>query len=317
MFSGNYNDLSDKPTLFDGNYNNLSNKPTIPTSTSQLTNDSGFVTATNHNHDGAYVSKSTYETDQATQSVTNSGLSGRIGDVEDQMALLAKNKANKSEVYTKTEIDNKGFLVSEDLPTKTSDLVNDSGYITKAVSPTELNSRFAISNSATDLTANLSSTQITSANTAYRIRGIAYGVDKFVAVNQGGIIQYSTDNGASWTAIPQFTTNAITSVTYGKGVFVCIDYINSGGGNVYKSTDGINWELTTTLTDSLENIVYANGRFVVVGNGGLVTFSDDLVTFTRANTGTTNALIGITYGQDKYVAVSSAGQLIYSVDGIH
>lgn len=29
-FSGSYNDLTNKPTLFDGNYNSLSNKPTIP-----------------------------------------------------------------------------------------------------------------------------------------------------------------------------------------------------------------------------------------------------------------------------------------------
>ena len=32
VFSGNYNDLSNKPALFSGNYNDLSNLPTIPTS---------------------------------------------------------------------------------------------------------------------------------------------------------------------------------------------------------------------------------------------------------------------------------------------
>ena len=45
-FDGNYNSLSNKPSLFDGNYNSLSNKPTIPTQTSQLTNNSGFITGT-------------------------------------------------------------------------------------------------------------------------------------------------------------------------------------------------------------------------------------------------------------------------------
>lgn len=30
LFDGNYNSLTNKPTLFDGNYNSLSNKPTIP-----------------------------------------------------------------------------------------------------------------------------------------------------------------------------------------------------------------------------------------------------------------------------------------------
>jgi hypothetical protein len=44
-FSGNYNDLTNKPTLFSGSYNDLTNKPTIPTLTSQLTNDSGFLTS--------------------------------------------------------------------------------------------------------------------------------------------------------------------------------------------------------------------------------------------------------------------------------
>ena len=37
--------ILNKPVLFSGNYNDLSNKPTIPTKTSQLTNDSGFLTS--------------------------------------------------------------------------------------------------------------------------------------------------------------------------------------------------------------------------------------------------------------------------------
>ena len=48
LFSGSYNDLTDKPTggsTFSGSYADLSNKPTIPTLTSQLTNDSGFLTS--------------------------------------------------------------------------------------------------------------------------------------------------------------------------------------------------------------------------------------------------------------------------------
>jgi hypothetical protein len=47
-FSGNYNDLTDKPTLFSGNYNDLTNKPTIPTvptKVSAFTNDKGYLTS--------------------------------------------------------------------------------------------------------------------------------------------------------------------------------------------------------------------------------------------------------------------------------
>ena len=43
LFSGSYNDLTNKPVLFSGNYDDLTNKPTIPTKTSNLTNDSGFI----------------------------------------------------------------------------------------------------------------------------------------------------------------------------------------------------------------------------------------------------------------------------------
>lgn len=47
LFSGDYNDLDNKPPAFTGNYNDLSNKPTIPTLTSQLINDAGFITNNN------------------------------------------------------------------------------------------------------------------------------------------------------------------------------------------------------------------------------------------------------------------------------
>ena len=42
--TGSYVDLLNKPTLFSGSYNDLTDKPTIPTSTSQLINDSNFIT---------------------------------------------------------------------------------------------------------------------------------------------------------------------------------------------------------------------------------------------------------------------------------
>lgn len=45
LFSGAYADLTGKPTLFSGDYSELSNKPTIPTNNNQLTNGSNFITA--------------------------------------------------------------------------------------------------------------------------------------------------------------------------------------------------------------------------------------------------------------------------------
>ena len=45
LFSGDYDDLTNKPTLFSGDYDDLINKPSIPSKVSDLTNDSGFLTA--------------------------------------------------------------------------------------------------------------------------------------------------------------------------------------------------------------------------------------------------------------------------------
>jgi len=45
LFNGQYSSLTGLPTLFNGDYNTLTNKPTIPTTTSQLTNNSGFLTS--------------------------------------------------------------------------------------------------------------------------------------------------------------------------------------------------------------------------------------------------------------------------------
>lgn len=51
LFSGAYADLSGKPALFSGSYSDLTNKPAIPvavTKTSQLENDSGYVTSVSY-----------------------------------------------------------------------------------------------------------------------------------------------------------------------------------------------------------------------------------------------------------------------------
>lgn len=44
LFSGDYNDLQNKPMVFSGNYDDLVGAPTVPNRTSQLYNDSTFLT---------------------------------------------------------------------------------------------------------------------------------------------------------------------------------------------------------------------------------------------------------------------------------
>ena len=79
---------------FSGNYNDLTNKPTIPTKTSQLQNDSGFLSSAVTSFNG--------NTGAITYTAPVTSVNGNTG------------------------------AVTISVPTKTSDLTNDSGFITSA-----------------------------------------------------------------------------------------------------------------------------------------------------------------------------------------
>lgn len=93
-FSGNYNDLNGKPDLsiyelkseaFSGNYNDLSNKPTIPTSTSDLTNNSGFITSSD---------------------IPVTSVNGQTGDVTLNIPTKTSDLENDSEFITNESLEN-------------------------------------------------------------------------------------------------------------------------------------------------------------------------------------------------------------------
>ena len=111
-FSGDYNDLTNKPSLhshsnktildtvtdekitewdnkstFSGNYNDLTNKPTIPTKTSQLTNDSGYVTSSSlHSHSNKTV-LDTITSDKVASWDNKSDFSGDYNDLTNKPTI--------------------------------------------------------------------------------------------------------------------------------------------------------------------------------------------------------------------------------------
>ena len=123
-FSGDYNDLTNKPALhshsnkntldtisdekitewdnksdFSGSYNDLTNKPTIPTKTSQLKNDSGYVTSTSlHSHaNKAVLDKIT--ANKVTSWDNKSDFSGDYNDLTNKPTIPTVD-VNKSYVDT-------------------------------------------------------------------------------------------------------------------------------------------------------------------------------------------------------------------------
>lgn len=104
---------------FSGNYSDLSNKPTIPSKTSDLTNDSGFINAS-----GAPVQS----VDGDTGTVTTNAVKVVAQTLTEAQKGIARTNIGAG---TSSFSGDYGDLSNKPtIPTKTSDLTNDSGFLT-------------------------------------------------------------------------------------------------------------------------------------------------------------------------------------------
>lgn len=125
----NWNNKSD----FSGSYNDLTDKPNIPSKTSDLTNDSEFITKSVDDLDNYTL----------TNELANVAFSGNYNDLSNKPTLANvatsgnyNDLSNKPTIPTKTSqlTNDSGYITNAGVPTKTSQLINDSGYIDKTVS---------------------------------------------------------------------------------------------------------------------------------------------------------------------------------------
>lgn len=146
--------------------------------------------------------------------------------------------------------------------------------------------------------------------------GLTYGNGKFVAVaassDKGA---YSTD-GVTWTEMSMPTSRDWASVTYGDGKFVAVVVDSLYGAY---SADGISWtEMSMPASRIWRRVAYGNGKFVAVGAGSdKGAYSTDGISWTEMSMPTSRSWIGLTYGDDKFVAVAyNSDKGAYSTDGI-
>ena len=246
-FSGNYNDLTNKPTLFSGNYNELYNIPAIPTSTSDLINDSGFITG-----------------------ITSGQILSALGYTPQNQATAFSGDYNS--------LINKPTIPT--VPTNVSAFTNDSGYITAADIPdtssflteTEIDSKIAgaVTGGTVDLSSYVTTTNLTTALSDYvttsdltttlasyqpSVDLTAYytktEVDALITPHFSGSYNDLTDT----PTIPDLTGYA--TQTY---VDTAIGNVNGGGGNV---------DLTGYATET-----YVNQQISAASLGGVANIND-------------------------------------------
>lgn len=152
----NSSDLSAVATS--GSYNDLSNLPTIPSRTSQLTNDSGYITSAQVPtiDDNTVSQSSVWSSFKTSDELANKANSSDVYTKTQVDSALA-NKADTANTYTKTETDS---LLADKadtsaIPTKTSQLNNDSNFITVSGAPVQR----AFLGYGTSLTTNFSKAQ--------------------------------------------------------------------------------------------------------------------------------------------------------------
>lgn len=182
------------------------------------------------------------------------------------------------------------------------------------------------------------------------VEAIAVGNNRVVIVGTNGMTAYS-DNGLDWTPNTPVTTQTLYRVVYLGDAF----YAVGGGETILRSVDGIAWSLVyentspfpgsirgiarlddhwialagTTTVESDDGIDWApgapvpglaiaaaNGRWVVVGEGGTRLTSDDGVTWTGATAGPREFIMELASSGTRVVTNPFVGRSLTTTDGI-
>ena len=112
---------------------------------------------------------------------------------------------------------------------------------------------------------------------------------------------------------PLSTGNRFVDIAWDGTKYLALDV----GGNVYSSTDAINWSSGRNIHQSvLFSLIYDGGRFVAVGLDGAILTSVDGVQWNSIASGTTAALLDIDWNGSLYVASGAEGTIITSTDAL-
>ena len=127
----------------------------------------------------------------------------------------------------------------------------------------------------------------------------------------------SDDNKTSSTSSFSETSEHLSGVTYGNGIFVTV----GDKGTILTSSNGTTWtERTSGTSEQLYAVTYGDGLFVTVGENATILTSSDGTTWTerdglRSKWAIPKYLKGVTYRKKLFVAVGRNGLILNSPDG--
>lgn len=301
--SVSWNDITSKPVLsqvaISGSYSDLSGTPTIPTKTSQLINDSGFLTSSNGLITSVSWSDITNKPNFSKVATSGSynDLSNKptIPNVYNKTLTIQKNGTN---VATFTSNSNTDVTADITVPTKVSELSNDSGFITgiswdKVTNKPTL-ATVATSGSYTDLSN--TPTIPTKVSQLENDMGFGTGGDTSDCVHKTG---NETINGTKMFSNTIYRQADISTSTV-ETVYIFEDTNAKPCGSIYNRMHWYNNNVynrhqsynATSGKDMYLEILSDNDGSGVVNTGGSVTNNKNLTTMTNSTNNSYVATMG-------------------------
>ena len=140
---------------------------------------------------------------------------------------------------------------------------------------------------------------------------------KLFSYSESGIQALLEGNGLRWQGVWQANSYPVNIWAVAKADTGNRHVGVSTLGGLYWSDDRLSWKpISTYQTKPLNDVVYTNGRFVAVGNQGLIITSTDGVTWQVATSRTTAKLAYVDSGNKEFVA-GGQGVVLSSTDGMN
>lgn len=141
-------------------------------------------------------------------------------------------------------------------------------------------------------------------------RALAIHNDLMVAAGEGSF--YTSTNGVDWESRDPAPSYRSRDLIWADGKFVAVGF----SGQIQTSTNGTDWEPRASQTlGQLEGIAWGNGRFVAVGTGGFLV-SSNAIAWQALNRGGVTWWKDVIYADGRFVAVGDHGRIAVSTNGL-